>query len=87
MGAEILPGKEVKRFVLEDSEQAAYDIHGESFGTGHEPKRRIAGVVLTDGTQMYADLVVVATGAWTPQLFAGVGFDSSTAPPDIIATG
>jgi len=87
MGAQILPGKEVKRFMLEDAEQASYDTHGEGFGKADQPKPRITGVVLSDETQMSADLVVVATGAWTPQLFAGLGLDSSAAAPDVIATG
>jgi len=87
MGAQILPGKEVKRFILEDPEQASYNTHGEGFGKVDQPKPRMTGVVLSDETQMSADLVVVATGAWTPQLFAGLGLDSSATAPDVIATG
>jgi glycine/D-amino acid oxidase-like deaminating enzyme len=87
VGAEILPGRQVKRFILQDPEPGAYDVHGESFGTVDQPKPRITGVSLSDGTQINGDLVVVATGAWTPQLFAGLGFDSAVTPPDVIATG
>jgi glycine/D-amino acid oxidase-like deaminating enzyme len=33
-------------------------------------KRQVDGVRFADGEEMKADLVVVATGAWTPALFA-----------------
>ncbi|EIW70496.1 hypothetical protein TREMEDRAFT_60999 [Tremella mesenterica DSM 1558] len=46
---------------------------------------KVKGVILNDGEEVLCDLLVIATGAWTPGLFASTGI-SSRLPP-IIATG
>lgn len=89
MGAKILPGSEVKQFIIDDPKHVSEAVHGKerSDNNVEETRSEITGVVLQDGTQLNADLVVVATGAWTSQLFAGVGDGYNPAPPDVIATG
>lgn len=57
-GGRIIPGKEVVGMTFEP-------VSSSSSG-----KRRVDGVKFADGEEMKADLVVVATGAWTPALFA-----------------
>jgi hypothetical protein len=89
MGVTVLPGRKVDRFTFEHSGRPSLNKRDEECDGSTKGKPRITGVILTDGAQMHSDLVVVATGAWTPQLFAGIQGDSSTmsSPPDVIATG
>ena len=57
-GGRILPGKEVVGMTFEPD------------STTDLGKRRVNGVRFANGEEMKGDLVVVATGAWTPALFA-----------------
>jgi sarcosine oxidase/L-pipecolate oxidase len=47
-------------------------------------KMVVKGVELTDGERAMGDLVIIATGAWTPALFAQDGMEQL---PQVIATG
>jgi glycine/D-amino acid oxidase-like deaminating enzyme len=58
MGCKLVPGKEVTGMTF---------IEHESTRGG---KRTVNGVKFSDGSEMKADLVVIAAGAWTPALFA-----------------
>ncbi len=49
-----------------------------------EEEGAVKGVKLASGEEVRADLVVVATGAWTPALFAQEGMDGL---PSVVATG
>lgn len=63
MGAVIQGGKEMVGLVFEHS-----DEQGPCMAS--EETQPVKGVSFSDGTQLFADLVVIATGAWTPGLFA-----------------
>ena len=41
---------------------------GQRDGDSRKPLRGVNGVLLSDGTIVNADLIILATGAWTPQL-------------------
>jgi sarcosine oxidase/L-pipecolate oxidase len=51
---------------------------------GTDEKRVVKGVQLVSGEKVLGDIVVVATGAWTPALFAQDGMEQL---PQVIATG
>ncbi|KAJ9121575.1 hypothetical protein QFC22_002194 [Naganishia vaughanmartiniae] len=51
---------------------------------GGDGKSVVQGVQLASGEQVLGDIVIVATGAWTPALFAQDGMEQL---PQVIATG
>jgi sarcosine oxidase/L-pipecolate oxidase len=57
-GCKVMPGKEVVGMTFKEHES---DKQG---------KRIVNGVKFADGGELQGDLIVVATGAWTPALFA-----------------
>lgn len=51
---------------------------------GKDGKKVVKGVELTSGEKVVGDIVIIATGAWTPALFAQDGMEQL---PQVIATG
>lgn len=69
--------------LLQRALEAGVQVHGTTrFAALDERNGGIAGVVLDDGGRLDADVVVAATGSWTPHLFPfTAGFFRSTGHP------
>jgi glycine/D-amino acid oxidase-like deaminating enzyme len=60
------------------------EVRGLIEDEGKDGKKVVKGVQLTTGEKVTGDIVIIATGAWTPALFAQDGMGQL---PQIVATG
>lgn len=65
LNGKVLPGKRVSRLLRLEQAPA---LDGKDQGTS-----KIMGIECTDGTVLKAELVIIATGSWTPSTFPELG--------------
>lgn len=64
--------------------RAGCEVRGLIEEQGQGGKKVVKGVELTTGDKVFGDIVIIATGAWTPALFAQDGMEQL---PQVVATG
>lgn len=66
LNGKVLPGKRVSRLLRHEQAPADGKDQGGS---------RIIGIECSDGTVLKAELVIIATGSWTPSTFPELGLE------------